>query len=325
VKRREFIAGLGSAAAWPVAVRAQQRALPVVGYLHANSEATVRSYVAAFQQGLKVAGYVAGENLEIEYRWGEDQYGRLPGLAADLVRRRMAVIVANGVEAAVAAKAATTKIPIVFETGIDPVKAGLVASLNRPGGNLTGVTNLNVGVLPKLLQLLHEMVPSVTTIGLLVNPTNHFVEPALRDARAAAGALGLQLHILHANAERDFDAVFASLTEVRAGALIIAPDAFFTSRSEQLAALTLRHAIPAAYQFYRFSAAGGLLSYGGDVTEAYKLAGIYTGRILRGEKPADLPVQQATKVELTINMKTAKALRLTVPETLAATANKVIE
>jgi putative ABC transport system substrate-binding protein len=308
MRRREFIAGLGSAAAWSVAARAQQRpAMPVIGFLSAASAWEYAERAAAFRQGMSQAGYVEGRNVLIEYRWAEGHYERLPIMAADLVHRGIAVIFANG-PAVLEAKAATTTIPIVFNVAADPVQVGLVASLNRPGGNLTGVSNLGVQAGPKRLELLHELVPTATIIALLINPTSPNAETQSREMQAAARTFGLQLHIVHASAERDLDTVFASL---RAGGLVVSPDPFFNSRDEQLVALALRHTMPTISQFRRFAAAGGLMSYGGSQTDQYRLAGIYTGRILNGEKPADLPVQQSTKVELIINMKTAKALRLT--------------
>jgi putative ABC transport system substrate-binding protein len=281
--------------------------------------------VTAFRQGLKEVGYVDGQNVAIEYRWAQGQYDRLPALAADLVRRQVAVIAATTVPAAPAAKAATTAIPIVFVTGVDPVQEGLVASLNRPGGNLTGVTGLNLEVGPKRLELLHELMPTATIIVLLINLTSPDAETLSRDLQAAARTLGLRLHALHASTERDLDTAFATLNHLKPGALMIATDTFFNSRTEQLAALTARHAVPAIYQYREFTAAGGLMSYGGSNTDLYRLAGLYTGRILRGEKVADLPVQQSTKVELFINFKTAKALSLTVPLPLLGRADEVIE
>jgi putative ABC transport system substrate-binding protein len=264
--------------------------------------------------------------VEFEYRWAENQFDRLPALAADLVRRQVAVISAGFLRGALAAKAATTTIPIVFATGADPVQFGLVASLSRPGGNLTGVSSLGMEVGPKRLELLHEVVPAATLIGLLLNPTNPVTEAFLTDQQAAARILGLRLHVLYAGTERDFDAAFANLVQVRAGGLVIGRDAFFASRTEQLAALALRHAVPTIYEYRDFVAAGGLMSYGGfNGVDVWRLAGVYVGRILKGEKPADLPVQQSTKVELVINLKTAKTLGLTFPITLLGRADEVIE
>jgi ABC-type uncharacterized transport system substrate-binding protein len=326
MKRREFITLVGgSAAAWPFAAHAQQAAMPVVGFLGASPEAYARR-LRAFHQALKETGYVERQNVEVEYRWTEGQNNRLSALAADLVRRQVAVIIAGGTAATLAVKAATTTIPTVFSMAADPVKVGVVASLNRPGGNLTGVTSLNVEVGPKRLELLHEVVPSATSMALLVNPTNPSVaEPFSRALQAAARALGLQLHVLHASGEREIEAAFATLVKVRAGGLVIMPDQFFIARSEQLAALTVRHAVPSVHLFREFAAAGGLMSYGSDEREYYRLVGIYVGRILKGEKAGDLPVQQATKVELIINLKTARALGLTVPLPLSGRADELIE
>jgi putative ABC transport system substrate-binding protein len=324
MKRREFIAGLGAAAAWPLAARAQQPTLPVIGFLNSASPGGYATNVAAFRQGLKEAGYVEGQNVAIEFRWADGQYDRVPAMAAELVRRQVAVIVAN-TPGNLAAKAATTTIPIVFTIASDPVQIGLVASLARPGGNVTGAAQFGVEVTPKQLELTHELVPTATVIAVLVNPTNPNAETVLGDLQAAARILGVQLHVLHASAEREFDTVFASLGQLRAGALVIGPDPLFVARSEQLAALALRHAVPAISSIREFVAAGGLMSYGGSNPDMYRIAGVYAGRILKGEKPSNLPVQQSTKIELLINMKTAKALRLTVPSTLLVSADEVIE
>jgi putative ABC transport system substrate-binding protein len=328
VGRREFITLLGgTAAAWPLAARAQQAAVPVIGFLSSASADVYAIRLRAFRQGLKEAGYVEGQNVEIEYRWGEGHNDRLPALAAELVHREVTVIAAaGGTPSALAAKAATATIPIVFGVAVDPVEVGLVASLNRPGGNLTGVTNLNAEVGPKRLELLHELLPAATIIAVLVDPTSPtLAEAFLRDLQAAARALGVRLHVLHATSERDFDAVFATVAQVRASALIIGPGILFVARSEQLAVLAARHAVPTVFQYRPFAAAGGLLSYGSNETEFYRLVGIYAGRILKGEKPADLPVQQSTKVELIINLKTARALSLTIPLPLLGRADEVIE
>ena len=326
MKRRAFISLLGSAVAWPLTARAQQQAMPVIGFLSAALPQSYAHIVTAFQQGLKETGYVDGQNIAIQYRWAENEMDRLPALAAELVNRRVTVIAASSTPAAFAAKTMTKTIPIVFEMGFDPVEVGLVASLNRPGGNLTGVTNSGVEVAPKQLELLHELAPKATSIALLVNPINHaLTERLVRDAQAAAGKLGLQLHVLHASAEDDFDAVFAALKQLQAGALMIGADVFFVERSKQLAVLTVRHAIPASFGYREFVMAGGLLSYGGSITDAHRLAGIYAGRILKGDKPADLPVLQATKFEFVINLNTAKALGLTIPPGVLALADEVIE
>jgi putative tryptophan/tyrosine transport system substrate-binding protein len=281
----------------------------------------------AFRQGLSEAGYVEGKNVAIEYRWAENQFHRFPALLADLVRREVTVIVAvTGTPPVLAAKAATTTIPIVFVTAGDPVALGLVASLNRPGGNLTGVATLTVQLGPKQLEILHELVPTATIIALLVNPTNATnAETLSRDLQAAARTLGLQLHVLHASTERDFDTVFATLSRLRAGALVIGSDPFFNSRSQQLAALAFRHAMPTMYPFREYAIAGGLISYGNSFADAHRQVGVYTSRILKGEKPADLPVQQSTKVELILNLRTAKTLGLTVPLPLLGRADELIE
>ncbi len=328
MRRRDFITLIGTAAAtWPLAARAQRPAMPVIGFLSSASRDFYEDRLRAFGQGLKEAGYVEGQNVAIEYRWAEGHNDRLPVLAAELVHRQVAVLVAGGgTPSALAAKAATATIPIVFGVAADPVEIGLVASMNRPGANLTGVTNLNIEVGPKRLELAHALVPAATTIALLVNPTSPALAEAYsRELQAAAGSLGLQVQVLHASAERDFETVFATLAQLRAGALVIGPDTFFYARSEQLAALTLRYAVPTIFQYREFAAAGGLVSYGSSNTEFYRLVGAYAGRILKGEKPADLPVQQATKVELIINLKTAKALGLNVPLSLLGRADEVIE
>jgi ABC-type uncharacterized transport system substrate-binding protein len=329
MKRRELITLIGGAAAassvsWPLPARAQQPALPVIGFLNGASPDGYAPMLAGFRQGLKETGYVEGRNVAIEYRWLEGQYDRAPSMAAELVRRQVAVIVAN-TPGNLAAKAATTTIPIVFSTGGDPVQMGLVASLSRPGGNVTGVTQMNQGVAPKRLELAHELVPAATTMALLVNRTSPNTEPQVRDLHAAARTLGLQLHVLHAGTDGDFDTVFATLAKLQAGALVIGPDGFFNSRSELLATLTLRHRVPAMYEDRAFAVAGGLMSYGGSTPGMYRIAGAYTGRILKGERPADLPVQQATKIELVINLKTAKALGLSIPLPLLGRADEVIE
>jgi len=327
MQRREFITLLGGAAVvWPLMARAQQPAMPIIGFLSSASPDLYVIRLRAFRQGLKEAGYVEGQNVAIEYRWAEGQNDRLPTLAAELVKRQIAVIVAGGgTPSAVAAKAATTTIPIVFGVAVDPVKIGLVASLNRPGGNLTGITNLNVEVGPKRLELLRELLPTTTSIAVLVNPTSPIAEPFVRAMQAAAVTLGLQIHVLQASTEQEFDRVFADLAQLRAGALVISPDVFFNTRIEQLAALSLGHAVPAIYQYREFALAGGLISYGSDETEYYHLIGIYAGRILKGEKPADLPVVQSTKVEMILNLKTAKALGIIVPLPLIGRADEVIE
>ena len=326
MRRREFICFFGSVAAtWPLAARAQQSAMPVIGFINAAPAQSYEPQLAAFLKGLDEKGYADGRNVTIEYRWAEGHSDRLPSMAADLVHRQVTVIAATTTPAALAAKAATTTIPIVFTTVGDPVQLHLVTSLNRPGGNVTGVTQLNVEVAPKRLELLHELVPTASVVALLVNPINPNAETNTKELQAAARTLGLELHVLNASTERDFDAVFAKLIQLRAGGLVIGADSLFSSRSEQLAALALRHAVPTIYQDRDFAVAGGLLSYGTDFRETYRLAGNYTGRVLKGEKPADLPVQQATKVEFYINLKTAKALGLNVPAAMQARADEMIE
>jgi putative tryptophan/tyrosine transport system substrate-binding protein len=323
MKRREVITLFCGAAAWPLAGRAQQRAMPAIGFLSSTSPHVYAARLPAFAQGLKEEGYIEGQNVAIGYRWAGDQDDRLPVLAAELVRGQVTVIAAGGSPSAVAAKAATAAIPIVFEVASDPVKLGLVASLNRPGGNLTGVTNLNIEVGQKRLQLLRELMPTATNIAVLVNPSAPAVtEQFMRELQAAAPGLGMQLHVLHASTDRDLDTVFAAL---RADALVIGPYLFFTSRMEQLGALSLRNAVPTIFMYRKFVAAGGLISYGANETESYRLVGIYTGKILKGAKPGDLPVQRSTKVELMINLKTAKALGITVPLALSGRADELIE
>jgi putative ABC transport system substrate-binding protein len=325
MRRREFITLLGGATVWPRAAHAQQPAMPVVGFFNGGSPDGYAPYLAAFHLGLKEAGFIEGRNVAIEYRWAEGQYDRLPTIAAELVHRQVAVIVANS-PPVFAVKAATATIPIVFTTASDPVQVGLVASLGRPGGNLTGVTQLGVEVAPKRLEIAHELAPKATIVAVLVNPTNPATaETQLRDLQAAARTLGLQLHVLHASTDRDFDTAFATLVQLRAGALVIGTDGFLLSRTKQLAALTVRHAVPAVFQDRAFAAAGGLMSYGGSTTDQYRQGGVYTGRILKGDKPADLPVVRSTKVELFINLKTAKTLGLIVPTALLLRADEVIE
>jgi putative ABC transport system substrate-binding protein len=327
VRRREFITIVGgTAATWPLAARAQQPSVPVIGFLSTESPDRFAPWVEGFRQGLKSAGYAEGENVAIEYRWAEGHYDRLPALAADLVRRQVTVIAAtDGLPSVMAAKAATGTLPIVFLTAADPIAFGLVASLNRPGGNITGVVTLNAEVGPKRLELLHEAIPTATAIALVVNPTNRVSEGLVRDAHAASRSLGLRLHVLNASSESDFDTVFSTLIQLQAGALAIGADPFFNGRSAQLAVMALRHAVPSIYQYREFAAAGGLMSYGTDIHHASRQVGVLTARILKGDKPADLPVQQVTKVELIINLKTAQALGLTLPLPLLGRADEVIE
>jgi putative tryptophan/tyrosine transport system substrate-binding protein len=326
MRRREFITLLSGAATWPLAARAQQPAMPVIGFLNVESPERYRPMAAAFRRGLAESGYVEGQNVAIEYRWAEGRDERLPAMVADLVHREVKVIAATTTPAALAAKAGTTAIPIVFEMGGDPVGLGLVASLSRPGGNITGVTSLVTGLVPKQLEVLHEMLPTARVMALLVDPKQSATaEVETREALSAARTLGLELHILNASAETDFDGIFAKLIELRTGGLVITPAALFSSWSEQLGELTARRAVPAVYKGREFAAAGGLMSYGTSLVDSYRLAGIYTGRVLKGEKTADLPVQQATKIELFINLKTAKALGITIPLPLSGRADEVIE
>jgi putative ABC transport system substrate-binding protein len=324
--RRKFIALLGGAAAWPLAARAQQPAMPVIGFVNPTSAQGFARPLSAFLKGLGETGYVEGRNVVVEYRWAENRNDRLPAMVADLVRRQVSVIAATSTPAAVAAKAATTTIPIVFEVGSDPIQLGLVASLRRPGGNITGATQLVQEVTPKMLELLHELLPTAHIMALLVNPASpDLAQTNTSKVLAAAHTLGLELHVLNASSERDFEGVFAKVIELRAGGLVIGAEALFTSHSEQLAAISVHHGVPTIYKGREFAAAGGLMSYGSDIWDSYRLAGIYTGRVLKGEKPAELPVQQATKVELFINLKTAKALGINVPLPLSGRADEIFE
>jgi len=326
VRRREFINAIaGLAVGWPLAANAQT-VMPVIGFINADSPKGHAPEVSAFLKGLGEAGYVDGQNVAIEYRWAEGQNDRLPAMAADLVRRKVAVIVATSTPAAIAAKAATTTIPVVFETGSDPIQLGLVASLSRPADNVTGITQSNLEIVPKRLELLHELLPGARSLALLVNPAEPaIVEPMVKEALAAARALGLELHVLNASSEADFNGVFAKLRQLQAGGLVIGAGPFFTGVREQLGALALRHAAPTIFQNREFATAGGLVSYGSDITDAYRLTGIYAGRILKGDKPADLPVQQVSKVELIINLKAARALGVAVPLPLSGRADELIE
>jgi putative ABC transport system substrate-binding protein len=328
MRRREFITLLGGAAAWPLVARGQQQAAtPVIGILSAGSPQSDAFRLTAFHQGLNETGYVEGRNVEIEYRGMQGHYDLLPAFVADFVRRPVAVIVSGGaILAALAAKAATATIPIIFNIGIDPIEAGLVTSLNRPGGNITGIFNLTSPLAAKRLELLHELVPSVSVIACFVNPSNApYTENEMTQVRNASKSLGLQLHILNASTMGEVDAAFATLAPARAGALLVSAEAFFNFGREQIVALAARHAVPTICPQSEWTTAGGLISYGFNVAETYRQVGLYTGRILKGEKPADLPVQQSTKVELVINLKTARALGLTVPPTLLARADEVIE
>jgi putative ABC transport system substrate-binding protein len=325
IRRREFIAGLGSAAAWPVLAGAQQRALPVIGFVHVGSANDQAVYAAAFRKGLGESGYVEGQNVVLEYRYAENQADRLPALAADLVRRRVAVIVARSGPAALAAKAATTTIPIVFASGGDPVGLGLVASLNRPGANLTGIAVLDAELGPKKLQLLHEVVPNAGAFGILADPAFLATSSSIAELQAAARTLGLLLIVANARTDSDLETAFATFSQQHVGAVLVGNSPFYGQRMEQLAALTARHALPAIFPNREYALASGLMSYGTSLGYSNHQAGIYAGRILKGEKPADLPVQQVTKLDLIINLKTAKALGLIIPETLLATADEVIQ
>jgi putative ABC transport system substrate-binding protein len=325
MNRRDMMALIGGAAVLPVAARAQQ-AMPVIGYLSSGSPVMSAGRLRMFLQGLSDAGYNVGQNIVIVYRWADGEYDRLPELAADLVRRQVRVIVVpDSIVTARAAKSATATIPVVFAIGADPVALGLVASLNRPGGNLTGASRMNVQLEPKRLELLHELVPTARTVALLVNPSNPNSEYSLKEVVAAAGLMGIPLHVLQASSDRDLDLAFGQLVPLGAGGLVIAPDPFFLARSTRLAELALARGIPAIFEYREFAAAGGLASYAGSQTESYRLIGLYTARLLKGEKPADLPVQQYDKLELIINLKTAKTLGLTVPQPLLFRADEVIE
>jgi putative ABC transport system substrate-binding protein len=326
MRRREFIALLGSAAiAWPPGVSAEQ-SVPIVGFLNVESSDRYRPMAAAFRQGLQESGFVEGQNVAIEYRWAEGHADRLPALAADLVQRQVAVIAATSTPASIAAKAATTTTPIVFETASDPIRLGLVTSLSRPGGNVTGVTQTNVEVAPKRLEVMHELLPNASMLGLLIKPDDpSLAEPQLKDFQMAARSLGVELHIVNVRSDGELEKAFADLSELHVGGVVISTDPFFTSRPQRLASLAAQYAIPAISKGREFASAGGLLSYGADTLDTYRLAGVYTGRVLKGEKPADLPVQQATKVELYINLKTAKALGITVPLPMSGRADEVIE
>lgn len=326
MKRREFITLVGGAAvAWPVAAGAQQRPLPIIGFLNVSSADAYAPQVRAFRQGLKQVGYVEGETVAIEYRWADGQYNRLPELANDLVKRQVAVIAAAGTPANVAAKSATATIPVVFTAGSDPVQLGLVTSLSRPGGNVTGATQLTGEVAPKRVEVAHELVPGAKLIGLLVNPRNPSAVNLTRASQQAASMLALQLDEVHASTEAELDDAFRTLAAKQVGAVVVVTDAFFNGAVPLLASLSMRHSLPTVYQYHQFIEAGGLISYGGSITDTYRLAGGYVGRILKGERPADLPVQQSTAVELIINLKTAKALGLTVPLSLIGRADELIE
>jgi putative ABC transport system substrate-binding protein len=325
MRRREFVTGLG-AAAWPMVARAQRSGIPVIGYLDSNLPEPMAHLRVTFRKVLSEFGFLEGQNVAIEYRWADDHYDRLPALAADLVRGQVAVIVTTGGSPpALAAKAATTTIPIVFNGNFDPVERGLVASLNRPGGNITGVTTLGVELGPKRLELLRELVPRATNVAVLVNPSNPGAEAVLQTLRVAAGSIGVQLQVVHASTESDFEVAFTHVAHLSSDCLLIGADPFFNDHSDQLAAMALHHGVPTIYQYREFAAAGGLMSYGGSLTDNFRIVGTYTSRILKGERPADLPVQQVTKVQLIINGKTAKTLGLTIPETLLATADELIQ
>jgi len=326
VRRRDLVTLIGGVAAtWPFAARGEQP-LPVVGFVNAASAKSYTRQLAAFLTGLSETGYIVGQNVAIEYRWADGQNDQMPAIVADLIRQKVSVIAATSTPAAIAAKRADTAIPIIFETGSDPIRLGLIPSLNRPGGNVTGVTNLNFEIAPKRLQLLHELVPTASVIALLTNPANPaLAETATKEVQAAARALGLELHVLNASTDDEIDGGFAKLIEMRAGGLVIAPDTFFNSRIERLAALAFHHSVPTIYEWREFAVAGGLVSYGSAIADSYRLAGNYVGRVLKGDKTADLPVQQVTRFEMFINLKTAKALGISVPNTLIGRADELIE
>jgi putative ABC transport system substrate-binding protein len=326
MRRREFITLLGgAAAAWPLAARAQQPSVPVIGYLDSGASSNEPHRAAAFRKGLSEMGYVEGQNVAIEYRWAEGKTDRLPALAADLVRRPVVMIAGAGTPAALAAKAATSTIPIIFETAGDPIELGLVASLNRPGRNVTGVTQLSSEMVPKRLGLLHDLIPTAKVIGFFVNPKDPRAESQTRDIQKAAHELGLQIHILNASTEAEIETAFTGLVQQGGGALIVGTSLFFNNRKDQFVTLAARHGIPTIYQYREYVDAGGLMSYGASLTDSYHLAGLYAGRVLKGEKPADLPVQQSVRFELVINLKTARALGLTIPPGVLAIADEVIE
>jgi putative tryptophan/tyrosine transport system substrate-binding protein len=325
MRRREFILGVGGAALWPHIAQSQQPAMPVIGLLSSASSHDYEPMIAQFRKGLSEAGFIEGQNVRIEYRWADEQYDRLPALADQLVRDQVALILAATTPAALAAKPATKTIPIVFAIGGDPVRTGLVESLSRPGGNLTGAAHINVETAPKRLELLHELLPTQQIVGLLINPTNPLSGPVVAAVQTAASSLGVQLHVLHARTDEEIDGVFVSLSGLKVGALVIGTDPFFTSRAEKLGALSLRFKMPAIYQYRTFTEAGGIMSYGGSITDSYYHAGLYAGRILKGEKPADLPIQLSTKVELFLNLKSAEALAIKPPLSLLGRADEVIE
>jgi len=326
MRRREFILALGgTAVAWPPAAQAQQSALPLIGFMNNSTANGSEDLKAAFLKGVGEAGYIDGKNVTIEYHWADGQPDRLPGVAGDLVRRQVSVIVATSTPAALAAKEATATIPIVFETAADPIKLGLAASLNRPGGNATGVAQFNAVLVAKRVGLLHDLIPTAKIIGMLVNPTDPRTETQTKDAQDAAHALGLQIHVLNASTKAEIDAAFAAMPEFRIEAILVGTGEFFRRQSENLAVLAARQGVPAVYQYREFAAAGGLISYGASLPDAYRLAGVYTGRILKGEKPADLPVMQPTKFELVINLKTARTLGLSITPGVLAIADDVIE